>query len=236
MVARCAVTSASVIPSGTPMAAPRASRGIAVRSSSTLLTPIAASIAARSASVCGEYGLLDTLVGLIADMRGVRARVEERRGLGLIGHPHLHEPAILIRRPVHQLGALDDLHVALDDLARYGRIDVRCCFHRLDDAEARVLPHGRALLGQLDEHDVAQLILREVRDADRGNVALGPHPLMLLRVAKVVGDVAHVVLLLSPAPALTSSAPAAGGPAARSGKALPRLVIEFSCRTASSLR
>src|SRR5688500_4394026 len=216
------------------MAAPRASRGIAVRSSSTLRTPIAASIAARSASVCGEYGLLDTLVGLVADARGVGARVEERRGLRPVGHAHLHEPAILVRRPVHELWALDDLHVALDDLARYGRVDIGRGFHRLDDAEARLLPHGRALLSKLDEHDIAQPILREVRDADRGNVAVGPHPLMLLRVAKVVGDVAHVVLLLSPAPALTSSAPAAGGPAARSGKALPRLVIEFSCVTASS--
>src|SRR5687767_15230350 len=155
------MTSASVIPSGTPMAAPRASRAIAVRTSSTLRTPIAASIAARSASVCGEYGLLDTLVGLIADVRGVRARIEERRGLRLVGHPHLHEPAILVRRPVHQLGALDDLHVALDDLARYGLVDIGRGLHRLDAAEAGVLPHGRALLGKLDEHDIAQLILRE---------------------------------------------------------------------------
>ncbi len=54
MASRCAWTSSSDRPGGTPMAGPRASVGTAVSSSSTLLIPIRASIAARSASVCGE--------------------------------------------------------------------------------------------------------------------------------------------------------------------------------------
>ena len=51
---RCACTSCSDMPAPIPRRGERASRGIAMKSSSTLRTPIRSSIAVRSASVCGE--------------------------------------------------------------------------------------------------------------------------------------------------------------------------------------
>src|SRR5439155_9322581 len=111
--------------------------------------------------------------------------------LALVRQPDLDHPAVAVRGAVHELGALDDLDVALEDLAGDRCVDVRGGLYRLYDPEARELPDGRALLRQLDEDDVPQLLLREVRDADGDDVAVGAHPLVLLGVLEVVGDGAH---------------------------------------------
>src|SRR5947199_183267 len=50
------------------------------------------------------------------------------------------------------------------------------------DTEARVLTHLLALRRELDEDDVAELLLREVRDADGRRLPIHLHPLMLLRI------------------------------------------------------
>ena len=46
-----------------------------------------------------------------------------------------------------------------------------------------------AHLGQLDEHDVAQGVLRVVGDADAHPAVLEPDPFVVRRVPQVVGDV-----------------------------------------------
>src|SRR5438874_12906427 len=58
---RCAWISSSDIPTGRPSFGRSASLGIAVSRSSTLFMPTRSSIAARSASVCDEYGFLFNL-------------------------------------------------------------------------------------------------------------------------------------------------------------------------------
>src|SRR5205823_979890 len=225
---RCAWTSSSDIPTGRPSFGRSTSLGIAVSRSSTLLMPTRSSIAARSASVCDEYGFLFNLsaaprrhaqgwrsrssrinrsslgsfrsssrrlvpagAGGLADVGTVIARREQLCELSLVGEAHLDHPAVAVRRAVDELGLLDDLHVALHDLAGDRRVDVGRSFDGLDDSKARVLAYLRALLGKLDEHDIPELLLREVRDADRGHVAVGAHPLVLLRILKIVGNGAH---------------------------------------------
>ena len=67
------------------------------------------------------------------------------------------------------------------------REEVAHGLHALDHAERRELAQRGADLGQLDEHDVAQLIGREARDADRRARTLLADPLVLLGVGQVVG-------------------------------------------------
>jgi len=59
---------------------------------------------------------------------------------------------------------------------------------RLDDAERLAGGDLVAGLGQFDEHHVAELVLREVRDADPNGVAAGRHPLVRFQVPSVVGN------------------------------------------------
>src|SRR5438132_7483601 len=203
---RCACTSCSLMPAPIPRRGARASLGIAPNSSSTFFTPMRASIAARSAAVCGEYGLrFVTDVGRassvsagarrLADVRAVVLRGQELLQLALVGELHPHHPAVAIRLRVHELRLLDDLHVALQHLARDGAVDIGGGLHRLHHTEARELADRRALLGQLDEDDIAQLLLREVGDPDRGGIAVETDPLVLLRVAQVLRN-GHFSLLL----------------------------------------
>src|SRR6185503_2355647 len=176
---RCACTSCSLIPGPMPSFGARASFGIAPKRSSIDFTPTRASISARSASVCGEYGLpaISDASGAhrLADVRAVVVGREQLLELALVGELHLQHPPVFVRLLVHELGLLDHLHVALEDLTRDRAVDVRRGLHGLDHAEARELPDRRALLGELDEDDVAQLLLREVRDPDRGGVAVETH-------------------------------------------------------------
>src|SRR5207245_179132 len=90
------------------------------------------------------------------------------------------------------LRALDDLHVPFQDLARDRRVHVARGLHRLDDAERSVLADPRAFLRELDEDHVPKLLLGECRDADGGGLAVHAHPLVLLRIAQIVGDAAHL--------------------------------------------
>src|SRR5439155_6565584 len=108
------------------------------------------------------------------------------------------------------------------DLARDRSVDVGRGLDRLDDAEARELTNRRALFGQLHEDDVPELLLREMRDADRGHVAVGAHPLVLFGVLEVVGNGAHASFTLL---YLRLASSASG-----------RLVTSFlDCKTVSSL-
>jgi hypothetical protein len=86
-----------------------------------------------------------------------------------------------ILRLVHQ-GAVDLHHFARDGGVQIGR-----GFHRFDDAELcaglDVIPH----FGQLDIHDVAQLILGKRGDAHDVEFAVGFDPLVFGGVAPIGG-------------------------------------------------
>src|SRR5262249_16509342 len=62
---------------------------------------------------------------------------------------------------------------------------------RLDDAERLMRGDLRTDLRQLDEDDVAQLLLREVRDPDPDAIALPLGPLVLARVLEIARNVSH---------------------------------------------
>src|SRR5206468_4110263 len=105
---------------------------------------------------------------------------------GGVAHLDADQPRVSIRIVVDQLGAGDEVVVALGDFSGDGRIDVRGRLNRLDDAERLVLRDRIADLRQLDVNDLAELMLREVRDADRRLVALDQHPLVLSGVAELL--------------------------------------------------
>ena len=73
-------------------------------------------------------------------------------------------------RGVHERGLLVEAIVHRDDLAAHRRVELRHGLHRFDGAEHVVLRERRADLRQLDEHDVAELALRVVGDADGDDV------------------------------------------------------------------
>ena len=68
----------------------------------------------------------------------------------------------------------------LDHLAADRRVDLARGLHALDHAGLGALGDGGADLRQLDEDDVAELRLGVVGDADRGGIAVDPHPLVVL--------------------------------------------------------
>ena len=53
----------------------------------------------------------------------------------------------------------------------------------------------RAGLGQFDVHDVAQFLLRVIRDADGADATFEPHPLVFFRVPEFFGICAHFARL-----------------------------------------
>ena len=91
-----------------------------------------------------------------------------------------------IARPHYPVFYLGQRVVDGDDGPRNGRVDVGDGLDRLDDADR--LAGGQLLpdRGQLDEDDVAELVLGEIGDADEGFAALDLDPLVFLGVAEVV--------------------------------------------------
>src|SRR2546428_8246425 len=105
---RCCCTSISDLPFAIPYFGPKASFGIARSRSSTLFAPMRASIALRSASVCGEYGffpkpLVPARPRCLADVSLVVIGGEELLQLPLVRELHLQHPTVLVRHRRHQL-------------------------------------------------------------------------------------------------------------------------------------
>ena len=92
----------------------------------------------------------------------------------------LEEPALAFGAAIDQRRIVDQGLVDLDHLACERGVDLARGLHALDHARLVALAEGGADLGQLDEHHVAQLLLGMVGDADRDDVAIDPHPLVLL--------------------------------------------------------
>src|SRR5215831_20159411 len=99
---------------------------------------------------------------------------------------------------VDLLGRIAQRGVGGDHLARERRIDVGGGLHRLHHAHGLAGLHLAANRGRLHEHDVAELLLRVVGDADRhGAVALAAHPFVGLGVAQVGGKFHGASFMLS---------------------------------------
>jgi len=95
----------------------------------------------------------------------------------LVGEPHLDHPAITVRALLTSSGFSIPSRSVPRPRPRWAR-RCRTPLHRLDDSKARELTHRGALFGKLHEYHIAQLLLREVRDADRGHVAVCAYPLV----------------------------------------------------------
>src|SRR5687768_14575202 len=152
----------------------RTPAGMSRKSSSTDSTPIAASIASRSASVSESWLKLEILEVLL-----VRLDVEERLDLRGVRQADAHEPAGAVRILVHRLRCVHDLLIDLEDHAGERRDHVGDGLHRLDLAIGGLLRGGRAVGGRLEMDELAERVLREPRDAEDGLVAFDSGPVVL---------------------------------------------------------
>src|SRR5262249_41862092 len=124
----------------------------------------------------------------------VLLRGQELVPLGLARRLDNEHPSLAVGILVDGLGLLSELAVDLDDLARDRRKEVRHRLDRLDHAKILRRRHLGADLRELDEDDVAELLLRVRRDADADALPFLLGPLVLTRVSEVLGNVRHSFL------------------------------------------
>src|SRR5690242_8047582 len=115
-----------------------------------------------------------------SDERAVGCRVEKFSRLGGRGELDLHHPAGAVRILVNRFRGLFEGGIDLDDLARNRREEIGNGLHRLDRAERLALLDLLPLRREFDEHNVAQLALRVIGDADDAHGALGADPLVFV--------------------------------------------------------
>src|SRR5687768_4670520 len=101
--------------------------------------------------------------------------------------PDADQPAVAVRVVVEQLGVVGQGRIDLDDLPGHRSVDLGHRLDRLDGADLLVGVEDLAQLGQLDEHHLAQLLLREVGDAQGADLVLDPDPFVLSGVEVVRG-------------------------------------------------
>ena len=87
---------------------------------------------------------------------------------------------------VDELGLRGELGVDLHDLSRHRRVQLRDGLDRFDRPELLAGGERPSDLGQLQKHDVAQLVLCVVGDAHTAAVAIDGDPLVVLGVAKLL--------------------------------------------------
>src|SRR5688572_3927420 len=92
-----------------------------------------------------------------------------------------------MRLAVDHLRMVLERRVHLDDLPAHRREELRDRLDRFDRAERLARSDRAAGFRELDEHDVAELILREVGDADLSDVARDADPLVVFCVLQVSG-------------------------------------------------
>src|SRR5262245_25171847 len=115
----------------------------------------------------GEEGLVLRLAHQALELRG-------------LADGELGEPAAALRLLVDQARIAFELAIDRGHLARHRRVDLACRLHRFDHRRLIALGECRADRWQLDEDDVAELVLRMLGDAEGRDIALDPHPLMVL--------------------------------------------------------
>src|SRR5215213_9676601 len=128
----------------------------------------------RDAEGFSSFSTLDVLLVLL----GIHEVFQVRRRR----EADLDQPALLMRVFVDQLRVVDHGFVDLDHLAGQRRVDLGHGLDRLDGADLVARVEDLADLGQLDEDHLAQLLLRELGDAEHAHVILDADPLVLPRI------------------------------------------------------
>ena len=131
-----------------------------------------------------------------ADELGVVLGTQQGVVLGGIRHAHLYDPAFAVGVLVDDRGVGVDGLVEFEHFAAHGQEGVADSLHGLDRAEDLSGGEGFAHGRDIDEHDVAQLALCEVGNADYGHIALDPAPLVVVRVSEVCRYVHNAVIVL----------------------------------------
>ncbi len=128
----------------------------------------------------------------------VGGRIEQLGQLGGIGGAEPHHTALPVGVAIDRGGIALQRAVHLDDLAGHRTEQLGNGLHSLDGAERLVRGDRITGLGQAQKHDVAQLTLGVVGDADADDaVGGGPHVFVILGVAQVSRDGRHLRYLLS---------------------------------------
>src|SRR3954447_25666507 len=168
----------------------RTASGMSANSSSIEEMPIAASISRRSSSVTDVY--LDMAAAPAAEPSAaayvltIGGSVHQAVGLARVRQLDLHEPALAGRGLIALLGRVRERLIGLGDLARQRRDHVRDGLDRLDLGIGLVLLDLGAGGRRVEEDELAELVLGEPRDAERGGVALHACPVVLGVVKQAV--------------------------------------------------
>ncbi len=167
---------------------------VCAASASRLSAPTARSMAAMSASAGATWRAAKlsssaassaTRVhhAALRQQRVIAGLVHQRLERGGVGQLELEEPALAGRVTVHQRRVVGQPAVDLGHAAGERGVDVAGRLHRLDDGDGLLRRDLAAGLGQLDEHQVPQRVLRVGGDADGGDGAVQADPLVVLGVA-----------------------------------------------------
>src|SRR5215813_3600518 len=100
-------------------------------------------------------------------------------------------PSVAVWRTVDQFRRVGQSLVDLRDLAGDWNVEFAESLHRFDLAESGVRFELLSYARQLDVNDVTQLLLREVRDADRACAVGDADPFVILGVMKVIRVSSH---------------------------------------------
>src|SRR6266568_1041541 len=149
--AMCRLASSSVSARGKSRAGCRASGGTSSKSCSTRSIPIARSMCARSSDV----SWVKSGTGLL----GVLLSGKQLANFGRVLGPNFDHPPRFVRVVVDALGLIDQFTIDLDDVARDWGIQIRCRLDGFDHSELHTCLDVIAHFGELDVHDVAQLVL-----------------------------------------------------------------------------
>src|SRR5690349_2897143 len=134
------------------------------------------------------------LVVLLPDLLLVRGGIQQAFQLSLVLDLQLDHPARAVRLAVHRRGILLQGPVAFDHRTGDRAIQVRNSFDGLDGSEHGALGERGPRLRQVHIHDVSELALRIVGDADQHHrpVAGGFDVLVFRGIREVGRNVGHV--------------------------------------------
>ena len=110
---------------------------------------------------------------------GVGGLIHQAAEFALVRNLQLEEPGLAAGVGIHQRGLGGERLVDLEHFARDRRVDVGGGLDRFDHGGGFRLLQAAADLGQFDEHDVAELRLRVIGDADGGDIALDAEPFVV---------------------------------------------------------
>src|SRR5579859_5856288 len=174
--ARWRLASSSVSARGRSSVGKRASAGTSSNSFSKRSMPIVRNMWARSSAVSWVKSGM-SLKQLFAGLLGVLLGSEQIVHRGPILGTDFDHPASLIWIVVDALRLINQTAVDLDDFAGDRGVQIGRRLDRFDHAELLAGLDLVAHLGQLDVHDVAQLVLGKGRDAHHVVLTVGLDPL-----------------------------------------------------------